>query len=500
VFIIKDHIPSYIPRRNQKRYMDIPPNDCNQLDDRERVNLPFYGLDLRAARERIRDFQEIILPFDTNRAKFEASRCIHCPAPAGCVTACPVHNNIPAIMCLIEKGEFVEAASTFRQTSTLPEICGRVCPQEVLCQGSCVHNLRSEPVLIGALEVFVTNYERQIFGQLPLPSVSKRVEKVAIIGGGPSGLACAERLIQRGFQVTVFDARPIPGGLLMYGIPGFKLSSKVFLTKLKELQNAGIEFINSTNFGIDKSIQDLFSTGFCAVYISVGAGVDTIMDIEGQNLPGVFKGTEFLIRANVDLNLLPPGMTSRPIIGKKIVVIGGGDTASDCLRTAIRLGAEDVSCIYRRTENEMPGVPKDRKLARQEGIHYTFLTQPIRFLAGNNGKLSLIECMKMRLGEPDEKGRRTPLIVEGSNFMVEADTAILALGYHPYPTIGNSITGLNTHKGGLIVTDPETCSTSLPRVFAGGDAVNGPQLVVTAIADGQRAAIAISNYLDGEIQ
>jgi glutamate synthase (NADPH) small chain len=475
--------------------MNIPADDCYSLDNRERVNLPFFGLDLRSAGERVKDFNEVTVPFDAERAKFEASRCIHCPSPAGCETACPVGNNIPTIMCMIEQGAFIDAAQCFRQTSTLPEICGRVCPQEVLCQGSCVHNLRHEPVLIGALEVFVTNTERKEKGELTIPVAPPSGKKVAIVGGGPSGLACAERLVGFGYKATIFDSRPIPGGLLMYGIPGFKLSNLILHKKLGELQKAGVEFVNNTSIGKDKTVLDLLSGGYDAVYISVGAGVDALMNVPGEDLPGIYKGTEFLIRANVDLDLLPQGMTSRPDIGEKVIVIGGGDTASDCVRTAIRLGAKEVTCVYRRSENEMPGVTKDRTMARQEGVNYHFLAQPVRFIAGSAGRLAQVECAQMELGEPDAKGRRRPVAVEGSNFTVEADSAILALGYHPYPVIGETTPGLLTHENGLIITDRLTCATSIPGIFAGGDSVNGPEIVVTATADGQRAARSIHKYL-----
>jgi glutamate synthase (NADPH/NADH) small chain len=320
---------------------------------------------------------------------------------------------------------------------------------------------------------------------------------VAIVGGGPSGLACAERLVEFGHDVTIYDARPVPGGLLMYGIPGFKLSNEVLLKKVNELQKGGVKFINGTIVGRDIMLLDLLASGFDAVYIAVGAGADAVMNVTGEDLPGVYRGTEFLIRANVNLDKLPENMTSRPEVGKHVVVIGGGDTASDCLRTAIRLGAEEVTCVYRRSESEMPGIKKDRNLARQEGVHYTFLSQPVNFIAGENGRLASIECVKMELGAPDARGRRSPVGVPGSNFYIETDTAILALGYHPYPLIGETTPGLTIQRNGLVVTDAKTCATSIKAVFAGGDAVLGPKVVVTAVADGQRAAISINKYLMG---
>jgi glutamate synthase (NADPH/NADH) small chain len=262
-----------------------------------------------------------------------------------------------------------------------------------------------------------------------------------------------------------------------------------------DLERAGVKFIGNTYIGKYKKIDDLFAEGFDAVYIGVGTLIDAPMEVPGEDLPGVYKATEFLIRANVDMELLPPELSTRPTIGSKVAVIGGGDTASDCLRTALRMGAEEVFCLYRRTEKEMPGGRKDRALAREEGAQYQFLTQPVRFIAGEDGRLAKIECIRMQLGEPDAKGRRKPVPIEGSNFIVEADTAILALGYWPDPIIGETTPGLETRNWGLIVTDKKTGATSKEGVYAGGDAVTGPDLVVTAVAAGRRAAASINGYL-----
>lgn len=456
--------------------------------------MPFFDIDLRNPQERVCDFNDVVITFDAERAMLEASRCVHCPDPAACVVACPTNNDIPSAMWLIEQGMFLEAAKLYRQTSALPEICGRVCPHEQLCQGSCVLNKHEEPVLTGALEAFVTDYERMM-GQVEFPTQEASGKKVAIIGAGPSGLACAEKLLQKGHQVTIFEAQPAPGGLLVYGIPNFKLPKEVVFARWQELEQAGAKLVNNTYIGKDKKLDDLFEEGFDAVYIGIGTLIDAPMEVPGEDLPGVYKATEFLIRANVDLELLPEHMKTRPEIGSKVAVIGGGDTASDCLRTSLRMGCEEVFCLYRRTENEMPGGRKDRKLAREEGAKYQFLTQPIRFIPGEDGHLAQIECIRMELGEPDEKGRRRPVPIEDTNFIVEADTAILALGYWPDPIIGDTTPDLETHKWGLIVTDRETGATSRPGVFAGGDAVTGPDLVVTAMVAGRKAAEGIQDYL-----
>jgi glutamate synthase (NADPH) small chain len=470
------------------------PSEYLDINRKSRVHLPFYDLDIRPAQERVCDFEDVVLSMDAERAVYEASRCIHCPDPAPCVIACPVDNDIPSAMWLIEQGDFVAAAHLYRQTSSLPEICGRVCPHEQLCQGSCVRNKTHEPVLTGALEVFATDYQRCKEGvRVQVGASSGR--SVAIIGAGPAGMACAEQLIMRGHSVTLFDSKPAPGGLLTYGIPNFKLPKEVVLARWGDLARAGANFVGDTTIGKDRTIEDLFAEGFSAVFIGVGTGIDAPLKAEGDNLPGVYLATEFLMRANVAPELLPDEIRTRPMVGRKVVVIGGGDTASDCLRTALRMGAEEVTCLYRRTENEMPGGRKDRQLAREEGARYQFLTQPVRFHPGEDGCLAAVECIRMELGEPDRSGRRRPVPVEGSNFLVEADTAILSLGYWPDPVLGETTPGLETRNYGLIVTNPTTGATTRPGVFAGGDAVTGPDLVVTAMAAGRRAAASINQYL-----
>jgi glutamate synthase (NADPH/NADH) small chain len=474
--------------------MQSVPSEFLALDRKARARIPFEDVDLRDPHERVCDFNDVVISMDEERAMLEASRCVHCPDPAGCVAACPVHNDIPSAMWLIEQGKFLEAAQLYRQTSSMPEICGRVCPHEQLCQGSCARGKRHEQVLTGPLEAFVADYQRKVTG-VTIPVGEPTGKKVAIVGAGPAGQACAEQLVQKGHQVSIFEAKPSPGGLLLYGIPNFKLPKEVVSARWSDLEQVGVQFVGNTYIGKDKKIDDLFAEGYDAVFVGVGSEIDAPMEVPGEDLPGVYKATEFLIRGNVDLDLLPAGMDSRPEIGRKVAVIGGGDTASDCLRTALRMGAEEVFCLYRRTEKEMPGGRKDRQLAREEGAQYQFLTQPVKFIAGEDGHLAQIECIRMQLGEPDAKGRRRPVPIENTNFIVEADIAILALGYWPDPIIGESTPGLETRNWGLIVVDKATGATSREGVFAGGDDVTGPDLVVTAMAAGRKAAASIDKYL-----
>lgn len=476
--------------------MQSIPSEFLAIDRKARAKIPTSDVQTRPVDERLCDFDDVVIPMTPEQAMEEASRCVHCPDPAPCMLACPVHNDIPSAMWLIEQGEFLEAAKLYRMTSSMPEICGRVCPQEQLCQGSCSHLKSQASVLTGPLEAFAADYERRMVG-VEVPVGEPTGKKVAIVGAGPSGLACAEQLIQRGHKVTIFESKPAPGGLLVYGIPNFKLPTKVVFDRVEDLQRAGVEFVFSTYVGKQKTIDNLFEEGFHAVFVGVGTEIDAPMEVPGEDLPGVYKATEFLARSNVCDDLLPVEMRGKPDTGKRVVVIGGGDTASDCLRSALRLGAEEVICLYRRSEREMPGGRHDRELAKEEGAQYQFLTQPVRFIPGENGHLEKVECIRMVLGEPDAKGRRRPVPVEGSNFIVEADTAVLALGYWPDTIIGDTTPGLETRNYGLIVANKETGATTRPGVFAGGDAVTGPALVVLAMSDGRKAAQSIDDYLKG---
>ncbi len=467
-----------------------------EIDRKARMQIPVVEVYYRPPEERILDFEPTSELLTPEQARKAAERCIQCPDPAPCQEACPAHNNIPGALRLIEEGKFLEAAEVYRKTSSMPEICGLVCPHDELCQGSCPRSKRGEPVQSGALEAFVTAYQRE-HGKVKVKVGKDTGKKVAVVGAGPAGLACAELLRGYGHGVTIFEKYPSPGGLLLYGIPNFKLPNQLSLARANDILKAGVEFVGNTRIGVDKSVDDLFEEGFDAVFLGIGTGVDATMDAPGSDLPGVHLATDFLVRANVDPKYLPPDKKERYEVGRRVVVIGGGDTASDCLRSALRLGAEEVTCLYRRTEAEMPGNKHDRHLAEEEGAKFRFLTQPVRYIEGADGRVSAVECLQCELGEPDDSGRRRPVPIEGSNFTVPADTVILALGYWPDESMGKNTPGLETHKWGLIVADDETGASSREGVFAGGDAVTGPSLVVTAMVAGRKAAAAINEYLNG---
>lgn len=475
-----------------------------EIDRKARAYAPAQPVVKQDAAERLTHFDEIYRVFDADVAQIEAARCIQCPDPAPCQLACPLANDIPTALRLIELGRFLEAANVFRQTSPMPEICSRVCPQERLCEGSCTHGggVSNAPILIGKLEKFVTELQYATEG-IPLGAVAPDTGKrVAVVGAGPAGLAAAEYLRREGHAVTVYDANPHPGGLLIYGIPAFKLSKKRVVRKVEQLKALGIEFVQNTRVGRDVLLQTLCERND-AVFVGVGANVDAPAKWDGVDLAGVYQAGEFLIRANVPVELQPEPLRANgaPPVGRRVYVFGGGDTAMDCVRSSLRMQRAqgislDVTCAYRRTEAEMPGCKAERVNAREEGAQFLWLTAPVRFLGDERGHLRAIELIQMTLGEPDASGRRRPVPLEGSEHEVEADTAILALGYWPDPLLGETTGGLETHDWGLIDADANTGRTSLPNVWAAGDGVTGPDLVSTAIRGALRSAQDIHRALN----
>jgi glutamate synthase (NADPH/NADH) small chain len=454
------------------------------------------------AAERIKNFEETYLGFDLNSAMIEASRCIQCPS-APCQEACPVSNDIPGAFALLEVGDIDGAAAKFRETSNLPEMCGRLCPQESLCEGACVVGFAIRPdktfepaVTIGKLEAFVTDQQRILQGGYPMPRYLPEPtgKNVAVIGAGPAGLAVAELVALKGHGATVFEFWPEPGGVLVYGIPNFKMRKEIVDEYLAYLEKLGVKFRCNTYVGRDITIDDMLAGEFDAVFVGTGAGVGNKMGIEGEELEGVHQATDYLVRGNLAGDQLPEHLRAPLPPPKNVVVIGGGDTSMDCVRTAIRLGAEKVTLVYRRTEAEMLGRGEERKNAREEGVEFAMLTLPTRII-GENGKVVAVELQKMELGEPDDSGRRSPKPIQGSEYIVPADTVAIAIGYGADPIVPKTTSGLRADRKSLVQIDRQG-RTSRPGVFAGGDNVNGADLVVTAMADGRRAAEAISDYLD----
>jgi glutamate synthase (NADPH/NADH) small chain len=474
----------------------LPKPSPKEIDRKGRLAAAAHGVPKHDPEVRRHNFQETYLPFDPETAMKEAERCIQCPG-AKCVKACPLHNDIPLALWQLEHGNFEDAAKVFRMTSSMPEVCGRVCPQVLLCEGVCIYIKKGKPpVPVGRLEAFVADYERT-HGGFVIEKEPTTGHRAAVVGAGPAGITVAEDLAKKGHAVTVFDTWPAPGGVMRYGIPQFKMDHHVVDDKIDYLKALGVEFRFNTTIGKDIGIDELVEQGYETVFLGVGAGVGVEFKVPGADLDGVYSATPFLIRGNVDEEKRPQDLKKPPVVGNRVAVIGGGDTAMDCVRTSVRLGAAEVICVYRRTEVEMPGNERDRQFAKEEGVEFHWLTQPVRLIGDDEGRVAAMECIRMELGEPDDSGRRRPLPIEGSEFTMEVDTVISALGYWPDPLLGEKTQDLATHDWGLITIDEETGATSRRNVFAGGDDVLGPNLVVTAVAQAKVAAKAMHEYLMG---
>lgn len=450
-------------------------------------------------KERATNFDEVSLGFTREQAVAEARRCLHCKKPM-CVTQCPVSINIPEFIAAVANENFALAAEIIAQDSTLPAVCGRVCPQETQCEGSCILGHKSEPIAIGALERFVADWRRNNPSEDPKCSgysdnSSKR--KVAIIGSGPSGLTCAGDLAKKGYSVTIFEALHHPGGVLVYGIPEFRLpKKKVVEPEIDNLRRLGVEIKTNVIVGKSLTIDDLFDReGFSAVYIGSGAGLPKFMGIPGETLVGVVSANELLTRTNL-MHGYDKTYDTPIYLGQRVAVIGGGNVAMDAARTAKRLGS-DVTVIYRREEADMPARREEVHHAKEEGIQFNFLTNPVEFLDDGKGNVCGMRCVRMAMGEKDEKGRRKFTVIEGSEFDMEIDTVVVALGTSPNPLIKSTTPGLDTETWGGLKADADG-QTSRPGVFAGGDAVTGAATVILAMGAGRTAAKAIDKYLSTE--
>lgn len=443
--------------------------------------------------ERKNNFNEIPLGYSKETAMLEASRCIQCKKPA-CVGGCPVNVDIPGFIKEITDGNFSGAFAVLKKTNTLPAVCGRVCPQESQCEAQCILGKKFEPVAIGKLERFVADYEREVENAAAREADGKKDKKVAIIGAGPAGLTAAGDLAQRGYAVTIFEALHSPGGVLVYGIPQFRLPKEIVHYEIEALKKRGVELVLNRVVGMSQTVDDLLDRDYHAVFVGTGAGLPLFLNIAGENLKGVYSANEYLTRANLMKAYKFPEYDTPIIRGKNIAVFGGGNVAMDAARVANRLGAENVYLVYRRSRDEMPARLEEIHHADEEGINFQLLTNPVRFLGDESGNLKGVECLRMELGEPDESGRRRPVTVKGSEFIIDIDVAIIAIGNAPNPIIQKSTVGLDTTKWGTIVADNTTMKTSKKGVFAGGDIVSGAATVIEAMGAGRKAAAAIDEF------
>jgi len=442
-------------------------------------------------KERAHNFREVAIGYSEEQALAEAERCLQC-REAPCIKGCPVEVDIPTFIKLIRERRFGEAAKKVKEKNSLPAVCGRVCPQEEQCQAKCTVGRIGEPTSIGRLERFVADWERQHGCEIPqkFPATGK---KVAIVGAGPAGLTVAADLIKLGHEVTIFEALHKPGGVLTYGIPEFRLPKKIVEAEAAYIEKLGVTLKTNALIGRLYTIAELLRQ-FDAVFIGSGAGPPTFMGIPGENLCGIYSANEFLIRVNLMRSYDFPKAGTPICGGEEVAVVGGGNVAMDAARCALRLGAKDVKIVYRRSREEMPARIEEIENAEEEGIRFEFLTSPKRFIGNERRRVKAMECVRMRLGEPDDSGRRRPVPIEGSNFMVDVDMVIMAVGRTPNPIIKQTTEGLETTKWGGIVTD-EDGKTSIEGVYAGGDIVTGESTVISAMGAGRRAARAIHEFL-----
>ena len=443
---------------------------------------------------RATNFEEVCYGYNVEEATLEASRCLNCKNPR-CVAACPVNIRIPDFIHQVVEGNFAAAAAVISEDSSLPSVCGRVCPQESQCEGSCILGIKSEPVAVGKLERFVGDWKIENADKMPAPDIKRNGHKVAVIGSGPSGLACASDLARMGYEVKIFEALHKVGGVLVYGIPEFRLpKEKIVAREVEAVKKLGVEIETDVIVGRTVTIDELMNEeGYEAVFIGSGAGLPRFMGIPGENLNGVVSANEFLTRTNL-MKAYDTHYDTPIYVGQRVVVVGGGNVAMDAVRTAKRLGAE-ATIVYRRSEKELPARVEEVHHAKEEGIEFMLLTNPVKVLDDGTGRVGGLECVKMRLTAPDESGRRAPKVVEGSNFTLEVDTVVMSLGTSPNPLIRSTTPGLETNRKGCLQVDEETMATSRPGVYAGGDAVTGAATVILAMGAGKKAAESMHQYL-----
>jgi glutamate synthase (NADPH) small chain len=445
---------------------------------------------------RAKNFKEVALGYTPEMAAEEASRCIQCPKRP-CVEGCPVNIDIPEFIKAVRDGKMTEAVMVLKNKNALPGICGRVCPQETQCEAKCTLLKQKAPVAIGRLERYVADWERQNKAAMPpgMPLPPPTGKKVAVIGSGPAGLTAAADLVKKGHSVTIFEALHVGGGVLMYGIPEFRLPKEIVQNEVNFVKSLGAELVLDAVVGKCDTIDELLATGYEAVFLGTGAGLPMFLNIPGENANGIYSANEWLTRTNLMKAYLFPNYDTPLRVGKKVAVIGGGNVAMDAARCALRLGAEEVYIVYRRSEAELPARREEVENAREEGIIFKFLTNPTKFLDDGKGWVNGMECIEMELGEPDASGRRRPIVKKGSEFVMQINTVVVALGTTPNPLIASTTEGLKTTSHGTVIADESTGKTVKDKVWAGGDIVSGAATVISAMGAGKRAAVDIDKYL-----
>ena len=469
----------------------------NKENKPKKEKIPRQPMPAQPADVRQKNFEEVPYGYTPETAMLEASRCIQCKKPR-CVAGCPVGIDIPGFIQAIEDGDFQKSASILKENNALPAVCGRVCPQEDQCEILCIIGVKQEPVAIGRLERFAADWERE-HGEVRLPKVAASTgKKVAVVGAGPAGLTVAGDLIVKGHEVTIFEALHKPGGVLVYGIPEFRLPNEIVEFEINNLEKLGVKVMNNMVIGKTFSVEELMTEeGFDTVFLGVGAGLPWFMGIPGENLNGVYSANEYLTRSNLMGGYDFPRWDTPLKKGKRVATIGGGNVAMDAARTAKRMGADSI-VVYRRSRNEMPARIEEIHHAEEEGIEFHFLTNPSRIIGNNEGAVTGMECIKMELGEPDDSGRRRPVPLKGSEYIVDCDVAIVSVGTGSNPLLTKSTPGLELNKWDYIIADEKTGATSIPGVYAGGDIVRGAATVILAMGDGRMASQAMHRYLMGE--
>lgn len=469
----------------------------DRLPPKQRTKIPRQQMPERVASERAQDFIEVNLGFNAALANKEAQRCLACADPK-CVHGCPVGVKVREVVDLVIAGDYLKAAAKLREDNVLPAVTGRVCPQEIQCEGACILSKRFAPLAIGHIERFVADYERQT-GKVGLPiSASSTGKKIAIVGSGPAGLSCAGDLVLKGHSVTVFEALHEIGGVLLYGIPEFRLPKDIVRNEVANLGRMGVEFQTNVVIGKTITVDELLDEmGYDAVFIATGAGLPKFLNIPGEHLGGVYSANEFLTRVNL-MKAYDPRNFDSPVYDcadRNVAVVGGGNTAMDAVRCALRLGAKNAYIIYRRSEAEMPARTEEVHHAKDEGVQFMTLHNPVEFIGNNNGVLTGVKLMKMDLGEPDVTGRRRPVEVPGSEFMLPIDVVVIAVGAGANPLVQSTTPDMQTNKWGYIVADKQTLRTTKRGVFAGGDIVSGSATVILAMGAGRSAAKSINDYV-----